>query len=135
MAMNHEKVFEYSPKVDRIANILSGESTPSDARVYYDDEADILLFYLEYVELAISYEIDDDVYLLLDPDTEDVVGFQFDNYLHSTVVKRPGLLGLAALTDIPSNQIKDARERIGEDRWRSSIIHQTVQDLRETALR
>ncbi len=132
MAMSQHEAFEYNPKLERLAAVASGEFDTEQIRIFYESESDILLIYFTYVDLAISYEVSEYFYLLLDPETEEVVGFQFDDYLDSVVLEYPRLLNLAPLAGIRDEQIDEARRRIGEDRWRDSVIQQAVQDLAST---
>jgi hypothetical protein len=133
MGVNHDlEEFEYTPKYDRLYALASGELPSDQIKIFYEQESDTLLFYFAYVDLAISYEVNEYYHFLLDPETEEVVSFQIDDYLEAVVIEFPRLLNLAPLAGIEDQQIEKARKRIGEDRWREAVIQQAVQDLRST---
>lgn len=60
--------------------------------------------------------------LLLDPATEDVIGFQIEGYLSHAVRQDPRYLGLADLAGIEAAEIERIRQAIAPDRRRQAGI-------------
>lgn len=130
MAMNRTHSYEYAPRFDRILNTIRRGIDPERIRLVYNDAADeLVVFLLPDVEHSVALDWDEHTYLLLDPVTEDVVGFQFDNFMSRAAVERPQLLVLAQLASVDPSLIERTRERIGEDRVRQAAVESALRDM------
>lgn len=130
MVMNQTNSYKYTPNFGRIVRMMGHGFNPEDIRLVYNEVADELVVFLPpNVEHSVALDTSDNVYLLLDPESEDVVGFQFDNFLSEVVLARPQLLTLASLAGIDPLAIERARERIGDERARRAAIESVLRDL------
>ncbi|HEX5504096.1 MAG TPA: hypothetical protein VFW96_15830 [Thermomicrobiales bacterium] len=71
--------------------------------------------------------------LLLDPTTEDVVGFQIEGYLAHVVYQDPRFLSLADLAGIDAAEIDRIRQTIAPDRRRRAGVALLEDLLRASA--
>lgn len=71
--------------------------------------------------------------LLLDPTTEDVVGFQIEGYLAHVVYQDPRFLSLADLAGIDTAEIDRVRQTITPDRRRRAGVALLEDLLRASA--
>jgi len=79
----------------------------------YDEDTDTLLMYLSgEPQPAVSVNVDANHFLLVDPETQVVVGFQIEGFMRTVVVSDPFLVEVAELAGVPAGIIEQARARI-----------------------
>lgn len=67
--------------------------------------------------------------LLVDPDSEEVQGFQIDGYLQDAIVQMPQLLELAEIAGVEQARIEAARQRVGLKRRQAAAISVSLGEL------
>ena len=120
-----------SPKLPDLASV-----NWRDAEIDYDREADTFTLYIFGRQRPSALHHGTDlVDMLVDPTTEEVVGFQIDGYLTHAVYRQPNLLEHADLAGIPIEEIEQIRRRIartGQDDEQRKLA--LAASLREAAL-
>jgi hypothetical protein len=131
MAMSDNSVRKMNPVFGR----LRQELDPRNVRVDYNEYSDTLYVYvLPGNHPLVSVPRDDGFSaLMLDPLSEEVHGFQFDDYLTRAVLEVPQLIELAEMAGIDSQVIDLARQQIGEERRKDSVISATIAHLLRSA--
>jgi hypothetical protein len=104
---------------------------PARVRFDYNEFSDTLYIYaFSGDQPLISVPLNEgELSLLVDPDSEEVQGFQIDDFLTFAVVERPQLLEVAELAGIDMLKVEEARARIGADRRRAATISTTFMEL------
>jgi hypothetical protein len=127
MAMKDKRVRRLHPRTNR----LKSEMDPMRASLEYNEYSDTLFIYLfEGSEPLVSVPVGEGyISLLVDPESEEALGFQLDDFLERVVIEQPNWLDVAFLAGISVERIEQARERIGDARWREAIITSTLRDL------
>ena len=93
------------PNLDEIDMDLS--------QMTYDEDTDTLIMYLAgEPQPAVSVNVDANHFLLVDPETQIVVGVQIEGFMRTVVVNDPFLLEVAELAGVPARAIEQARGRI-----------------------
>lgn len=125
MAMNEPEVFEYSPKMPDPQSFDSSEMV-----VRYNRATDTLIVHLYGTgRPAVSVLQGDYLYVRVDPETNDVIGFQIENYLHEAVLDEPRLLAVAQLVGITDEEIAEVRSRIDPIKLRESTLELLLSEL------
>ncbi len=85
---------------------------PERATFDYDRLSDTLMVYFEGSRPAVSDPVGDHLYLRLDVETEDIVGFQMEDFLLCVVRDHPVFLEIAELAGVPADEIAAMRDSI-----------------------
>ncbi len=127
MAINEHNVRKLNPSFER----LNREYDANSARLDYNEFSDTLYLYvLPCEDPLVSVPQENGLTaLMVDPVTEEVHGFQIDNYLEHAVLHIPQLLDLAPLAGIDQRSIEAARERVSSERRREATITATLSEL------
>ncbi len=127
MAMNEHKVRQLNPTFNR----LRQEYDASNVRLDYNELIDTLYIYvIPGQDPLVSVPQEDGLTaLMVNPVTEEVHGFQIDDYLHRAVSKSPHLLELAPLAGIDQEAVDSAREQISVQRRREATISASLSEL------
>lgn len=78
---------------------------------------------------AVSYPLSSHVLLSVDPETEDVVGLQFDAFLTSVVYEVPDFLDLADLIGLTSEEVEEVRARISPGARRQAALRSILNSI------
>ena len=85
----------------------------------YDDVSDTLTLYLFGLQHPSKvFHTNDFFDLLIDPETEEIVGYQIEGFLTYVVYKEPWLLAHAELAGIPPERIAAIRNHMMHDQGR-----------------
>lgn len=127
MAMSESGVQKLNPSFQQIRHNLDQASVSFD----YNEHSDTLYIYVVPGDQPLASVPQDDgvTSLLVDPETEEVHGFQVDDYLRIAVTQQPNLLEVAHLANINVSMIEEARSRIGEERQREAAIASALASL------
>jgi hypothetical protein len=112
--------------------ILPGPAEIDPARLAfgYNDAADTLyVFFYERGQPAVSVDVDEFLYLLVDRRSQRVVGLQIEGYLAFAVREHPEWLPLAELAGIPQAEIDKARAAIDEGQRRRAVVLPILKEL------
>jgi hypothetical protein len=128
--MNQRNEFEYRPQFKRLLNLVEQGAELEHLQAVYNEPADeLVVFLFPGVECTVAFDVDDVMYLLIDSVSQEVVGFQFDDFMNQAVLERPQLLALALLAGIDERQVEQARARIGEERSRKAAVQSALREL------
>ncbi|MDP9364691.1 MAG: hypothetical protein M3Q10_10795 [Chloroflexota bacterium] len=72
---------------------------------------------------AVSYPVSDHLLYSVDPETEEVVGLQFDGFLAHVVHKVPAFLALADEIGLTEADVAEVRRRSDAERERRASMH------------
>lgn len=118
MAARDITTFQYEPRWPVFADIDA-----SRVVIRYDDVTDTLLVNLDgTARPAISVVVDEHAYVRVDPETNDVLGFQIEEFLSTVVIEKPQLLVLAELAGIDRRTIDQVARRIAPARAKEAAI-------------
>ena len=107
-----------------------GEIDGSRLLFGYNDAADTLyVHFFDRSRPAVSVDINEFVYLLVDAIEYRVVGLQIEGFLSYAVRKHPDWLPLAELAGIPSEEIEKARDAIDIERRREAVVMPILKQL------
>jgi hypothetical protein len=130
VAMTEGDAFQYTPRFNRLRRLVDRKADLDAIHVVYNEVADeLVVFLFEGVEQSVALDSGDNVYMLLEPDSEEIVGFQFDNFMSRVVLQKPQLLALASLAGVDDDLIEKARQRIGEERSRQAAVQSALREL------
>lgn len=119
--MTHPEAYVYHPRIPDRQHIK-----PESIAIDYDDAIDALYVHFSgQAEPGISIDIDDDVYLRIDPTSEKVVGLQVETFLARAVIEHPSLLILAEAAGIPDARLAEVRGRIDAVRLKDAALDET----------
>ena len=86
----------------------------------YDADADILaLLFFGRQHPSVVFHTGKGADLLIDPETEMLVGYQIEGYLTAAVFRDPTLLAYAEYAGIPTDLVAEIRGRIARDSMRA----------------
>ncbi len=115
----------FNPQPPRLASL--------DLRQWYfnyDRRSDTLMVYFEgRPRPAISVVVDDHLSYRVDADTEEVVGFQIDDFLHEVVEQHPSFLTVAEAAGVDAATIAAIRERFSLEQYRLAAAESLVGHL------
>lgn len=110
--MDSHKVRKLNPKRPNLEQL-----DPAGISLYYDDALDTLFLYLtgdEIAPVSVLVDPEDDVYALVDPMTEEVVGLRMETFLEEMVFKNPVLIVLGLHAGIKASKFIPVIERLEE---------------------
>lgn len=127
MGMSENSVRKLNPTFER----LRRELDPRNIRLDYNEFSDTLYVYLLPGDHPLVSVPRDDGFssLMVDPATDEVHGFQFDDYLSHAVFQVPQIVELAEISGIDPQTIESARQRIGDERRKDAAISATIAHL------
>lgn len=107
-----------------------GEIDGSRLLFGYNDVADtVYVHFFDRSRPAVSVDVDEFVYLLVDPIEHQVVGLQIEGFLAYAVREHPEWLSLAELAGIPAEEIEKARDAIDIERRREAVVMPILKQL------
>ncbi|MBA2277849.1 MAG: DUF2283 domain-containing protein [Chloroflexia bacterium] len=96
----------------------------------YDRQSDTLMVYFGgKPRPAISVVIDDHQFYRVDAETEEVVGYQIENFLGEVVYQHPSFLTVAEAAGIDAETIAAIRERFTSEQHRLAVAESLVGHL------
>lgn len=102
----------------------STDLDPAKVAFNYDRESDTLMIHL-YGEPQPAISVagsDEYLYWRVAPDTQNVVGLQYEHFLSHLVFEHPEFLDFAALAGISADEIESIRVRINPDQRRRAAV-------------
>lgn len=86
---------------------------PERASVSYDEDTDTFIMYLGSEPVpAVAFNIDANHFLLVDPASQIVVGFQTEGFMRFVTEEAPMMLEFAEAIGVPAHLIDAARQNI-----------------------
>ncbi len=109
MATGEDDLLQLTPKMPTLEELSAAEEVSVD----YDRDADTLMVHWrDPARPAVSVSVHPHVYLRVDPETEEVLGAQIEDFLSRVVYDEPAFLPLLPSIGIPQRDIERIRQKI-----------------------
>jgi hypothetical protein len=115
----------FDPKPPRLASVDLHQW-----QFNYDPRSDTLMVsFTGHPRPAISVVVDDHLFYRVDADTEEVVGYQIEDFLGEVVYEHPSMLTVAEAAKIDADTIAAIRERFTSEQQRLAAAESLVGHL------